>query len=909
MKTNKLKKHAMIFSACLLLICAVVGISIIGQGTDEIKVTASIAEKNVDYRAMARLAFTVKLNEDAPDGTVGIAMWKTGTTSYSLENAIYTSYDKLTDADGKEYYHGIAIPLAEMKNEYMVAVVIKTATGVIISSEPESCSVAAYANERLSDLEATLAAEGALSEKQVSQKNLYEKLLALVGVPSEFFEEIQVYVSQEASVLPLKGGAGGAIAIVTDDGDIPTMTMLDDMFVRHGLVGDVALILNKVYNKADGTINEEALAQFREFTDNGRWSIVNHSGTHTWWGEMNGTAPYLDANGNTVDNQEKLNYEVVTSQQKLRELFPGQRVLTYAYPGFSAVESQLGDVNDSAMLRKYIYSQAARELIMKHHISARNSRGDGNLKATDTDADWDWIKGWFLTPERITKWLEGELNAAAATGGVIIASIHALTTDPDQPAKDGGYSLLNTYMETFCEKVAERVNSGELWNAHYEDIILYVRETQNASVKAILDEGNEKITVTVSDTLDDSIYNHELTVRVKVPENWKAVKISYNGKTTYANAKNVDGKSMVDFDIIPDNGSAVITPEIKDEDSTLASDFGVTLANGTKIDTNYFPGFVRKAVTFSMDDGIVTNDSPFINIVKRGGILGTFNLINTDSKYGLTDEQYKALYEGYEVANHHLFHPLPWFGFDGFDAEDFADVPIHETVLYSDSIKNTLDSQYIYKTETEGLYYIDYNYHFAKNYNTKYWHPIMTDEAYAKYAEETKKDIENLFGEGSVVGFAYPHGKTNDAVKAYFENAGYLYARRTLGKADNVNFSMPADRYDWSYNANHTTLNSVMSDFAACEDNGNLKFFCFGVHAVDYKNAGWDELEEFVDTYGNRSDEFYYATVRDIFEYEDAVKALEITEEKIVNGSDIDVFVTVNNVKIIIPANSTYTLK
>ena len=97
-----------------------------------------------------------------------------------------------------------------------------------------------------------------------------------------------------------------------------------------------------------------------------------------------------------------------TRCKELRELFPGQRVLTYAYPGFSAVESQLGDVNDSEMLKKYIYSPAARELIMKHHISARNSRGDGNLKATDTDADWDWIKGWFLTPERITKWLEGD---------------------------------------------------------------------------------------------------------------------------------------------------------------------------------------------------------------------------------------------------------------------------------------------------------------------------------------------------------------------------------------------------------------------------------------------------------------------------------------------------------------------
>lgn len=562
MKLGNKKKQLLLFSACLILVCALIDVGIASQGADEIKVTASIAEKNVDYRAMPRLAFTVELYDDAPDGDVGIIMWNADQGSYTLENAIYTSYDKHTDDNGKEYYHGVAIPLAKMANEYMVSVVIKTENGAVISSKPEPCSVAMYANERLSDLEAVLKADGALSEKQVSQKNLYERLLALVGMPSNLFDDIQIYVTQEATVLPLKGGAGGAIAIVHDDGDIPTMTMLDDMLVKNGLVGDVALILDKVYNKADGSVKEDALSEFRKFTDNGRWSIVNHSGTHTWWGEMNGSAPYLDANGNTVDNQEKLNYEVVTSQQKLRELFPGQRVLTYAYPGFSAVDSQLGDVNDSAMLRKYIYSPAARELIMKHHISARNSRSDGNLKATDTDADWDWIKGWFLTPDRITKWLEGELNASVASGGVIIASIHALTTDPDQPAKDGGYSLLNTYMETFCEEVAEGVKSGKLWNAHYEDIILYIREAQDAKIKAVYDEGSNKITVDLTDTLDDSVYNYALTVRVNVPESWKAVKVTHGNESYVVNVKEIDGKTALEFDLTPDSGSAILTPEI-----------------------------------------------------------------------------------------------------------------------------------------------------------------------------------------------------------------------------------------------------------------------------------------------------------------------------------------------------------
>jgi len=338
----------------------------------------------------------------------------------------------------------------------------------------------------------------------------------------------------------------------------------------------------------------------------------------------------------------------------------------------------------------------------------------------------------------------------------------------------------------------------------------------------------------------------------------------------------------------------------------MKNNFGIKLENGIQIDKNYFPGFVRKAVSFTIADGIVEYDTQFIEIVKPAGILGSFNLINTSlNRHGLTDEEYVALYSGFEVSNHHVFHPLPWFNFDGFCAEDFSKIPIHDSILYNDSIKNELDSSYMYKTDIPELYYIDYNYHFYKIYTSKYWHPIMKNEAYIKYAQETKSDIESLFGKGSVVGFAFPHGKANETVKSMLKNEGYLYARGRYGGADNVSFSMPTDRYEWSNNAIHSNLNEIMADFAALEDDGNLKLFTFGVHASDFLGH-WDSLQTFADTYGNRSDEFYYATIRDIFEYEDAVKTLEISEEKIVNGSDIDVFVTINNVKTIIPANSEY---
>ena len=49
------------------------------------------------------------------------------------------------------------------------------------------------------------------------------------------------------------------------------------------------------------------------------------------------------------------------------------------------------------------------------------------------------------------------------------------------------------------------------------------------------------------------------------------------------------------------------------------------MKNNSKIGI-YYPGFTRKAITFSIDDGDIPNDVKFLEIVRPAGILGTFNI-------------------------------------------------------------------------------------------------------------------------------------------------------------------------------------------------------------------------------------------------------------------------------------------
>ncbi len=130
-----------------------------------------------------------------------------------------------------------------------------------------------------------------------------------------------------------------------------------------------------------------------------------------------------------------------------------------------------------------------------------------------------------------------------------------------------------------------------------------------------------------------------------------------------------------------------------------------------------------------------------------------------------------------------------------------------------------------------------------------------------------------MFGKGSVKSFVWPYREqTNDALFEALVNSGYNSIRKTGALGSSTEFNLPEDRMRWSYNAVATTLLSTMEEYENFADDGNLKFFCFGDHSYDFERDGrWDDLAEFAKKYGNRPEDYYYAAVSDIFEYEDAV--------------------------------------
>jgi len=303
----------------------------------------------------------------------------------------------------------------------------------------------------------------------------------------------------------------------------------------------------------------------------------------------------------------------------------------------------------------------------------------------------------------------------------------------------------------------------------------------------------------------------------------------------------------------------------------------------------YYPGFTRKAITFTIDDGDIPNDIKFLEIVRPAGILGTFNL---SSPVRTTVERYREIYRGYEIANHCGKHPLMFV-----DGEKYI---ISDELYDKETAREyTEEDPIVYRSPDPKLFY-----KVGRGRGR-----IITDKhTYLSLAIENRKALEEIFGEGSVKGFAWPYRRPKDEwiyQKLCAENYTYLRDTR-IASPETCDFNLGENKMQWPYTVRDGALVSTMQIYDSYPDDGNLKFFSFGVHARDYENHNtWDDLREFARIYGNRPNDYFYATNAGIIEYEAATKSLIITDTKIENPSDIDVYVTVDGKQHVIRANST----
>ena len=396
-----------------------------------------------------------------------------------------------------------------------------------------------------------------------------------------------------AAIMAVKGGAQSIVVLIHDDGTWNTVTIADELYKKYGLVGDAAITLKTAFmsvgNKNDFTddiANSINVLKWQSLFNTGRWKAVSHSMTHTWWGTYDGNK----STGTCTNLQRDASlewYEIVKSQSLIRQYFPGQRALAFAHPGFAEPKDYIPGVSTALQKYEAVYNEEARLLMHNYYIAARGTYGttldisdpQGTWErasgtsgfAANTYSDvWNYVPAYSLDEGKENKNMPthlANLDSAVANGKMAVFFIHKLTNDISE--KDASNTMYAGNYETLLASVSNYVQSGLTWNTFLEDAAMYLQEAETAKASVRISDG--KIYVTLTDeasqfmlnedgtSTGEEIFTYPLTVRVDVPEGWKAIKYTQGDRVGYAEAKLVDGRWVADAEIVPDAGEATVS--------------------------------------------------------------------------------------------------------------------------------------------------------------------------------------------------------------------------------------------------------------------------------------------------------------------------------------------------------------
>jgi peptidoglycan/xylan/chitin deacetylase (PgdA/CDA1 family) len=102
-----------------------------------------------------------------------------------------------------------------------------------------------------------------------------------------------------------------------------------------------------------------------------------------------------------------------------------------------------------------------------------------------------------------------------------------------------------------------KAKDNELWVATFADAAKYMRERMNATISASEKEG--KITVTLTHSLNNSMYNLPLTLKTKVRPGWKEVSIRQGNEIKQLPTQKNGKETFVLYQAVPNSGDIEIT--------------------------------------------------------------------------------------------------------------------------------------------------------------------------------------------------------------------------------------------------------------------------------------------------------------------------------------------------------------
>ncbi len=318
------------------------------------------------------------------------------------------------------------------------------------------------------------------------------------------------------TISDIKDNRDAIYCLTTDDNYAYTNKWLDEKLEEYGLVATMGIITAKMNDTGKLTWKEA-----EDMVATGRWGVANHTKNH-------------DQTGFSSLTEAQLKEEINGGQEILRQHFPSLPIVSMYPPGGIT----------STLIKKVVNE--------KHHILRGTSGGNNTLPLTESamlalkcngvgqfanaTIDNDKMKGW--------------IDSGITDGKLIVEMWHGIG---DSDGSSWGGNCPEDVAETHLEYVAQKMNDGKLWVATLDDVATYTIQKLNAKAR-VLEETENKVVLSLTDDLDDSIYKSELTINFPMPNGYTKATATMGGKDIKATV--ADGK--VSVTVKPDMGNITI---------------------------------------------------------------------------------------------------------------------------------------------------------------------------------------------------------------------------------------------------------------------------------------------------------------------------------------------------------------
>ena len=270
------------------------------------------------------------------------------------------------------------------------------------------------------------------------------------------------------------------------------------------------------------------------------FTVINYWTTFTWSMAQTAAAYGDEIASHTVTHTSlnavsatQLTNELANSESAINSHITNALCVTLAYPNCAV--------------------PANETLVAQYYIGARGCSGQ---LVSSTPADFMNISSFVCgSAGSIQNAIQfnSMANSAAATKSWCVYLIHALDGD-------NGYSPLpSTALQASVDYM--RTNQDKFWVETFGNVVRYIQERNASSVAETADSGNS-ITLQVTNTLNNAIYNYPITLRRPLPANWPAAAVSQNNQPVTAKLVTVNSTNYVMFDVVPNGGDVVLSKTV-----------------------------------------------------------------------------------------------------------------------------------------------------------------------------------------------------------------------------------------------------------------------------------------------------------------------------------------------------------